>query len=448
MPPSVGFDDDPVVPGPLTQAAGIGGRIRDRPADFRVREIETIAPKPLDADTGRFPHLLLRVTLHDWDTFDFADRLSDGLGISRERIGWAGTKDKRAETTQLFSVDGAAPPLPEIDDAEIDCVGRFGRALHFGDLAGNAFRIVVREPTHPERLPALVEELQAFGGSRDSDSEATPIGVPNWFGPQRFGSIRPVTHRVGFRILDGDWTGAVLAYLGDPHPDEPPGTQAAREFVEETRDWSAALDRFPRRLGHERAILHGLVDADAGADPSDDACRAALGALPSRLQRLFVHAAQSAIFNRIVAERYRKGLPLARPVAGDVVCFTARDRSGEDLVVPDVDRTVRVGPDRVDQVARHCERGRAFVTAPLPGTDTEFAEGEPGELAREACDAAGIEPLDFDLPDPYRSSGTRRAVLVRTRLDVDRDPLTLGFSLPRGAYATSLLRELVGENCK
>jgi tRNA pseudouridine13 synthase len=343
----------------------------------------------------------------------------------------------------LFSVEGVKPPLPAIKDAELDALGRFGRALHFGDLAGNAFRVVVRDPTNPDRIDELLAELRSLGGAESQDT----VGVPNWFGPQRFGSIRPVTHRVGFRILDGDWSGAVLAYLGDPHPDEPPDTQSAREFVEETRDWSAALDRVPRRLGHERAILHALVDVDAGSDPSADACRTALGALPSRLQRLFVHAAQSAVFNRIVAERHRRGLPLDRPVPGDIVCFTSDVGRGE-LVVPDVDRTVRVGNDRVEQVARHCARGRAFVTAPLPGTETEFADGEPGEIAREVCDEAGIAPADFECPEPYRSSGTRRAVLVRTPVAVGWDPLSLEFSLPRGSYATSLLRELVGENCK
>ncbi|MFC6754915.1 tRNA pseudouridine(13) synthase TruD, partial [Halorubrum tibetense] len=103
----------------------------------------------------------------------------------------------------------------------------------------------------------------------------------------------------------------------------------------------------------------------------------------------------------------------------------------------------RVSADRVSIVARHCARGRAFVTAPLVGTDTELAAGEPGEIERSVLDEAGIDPTDFDLPGEFDSSGTRRAVLLRTDLDIrvdDGDP-RFAFALPSGSYATVLLRE-------
>ena len=111
----------------VSDADGIGGRLRDRPEDFRVREIEAFDAEPLDADPGAYPHVLCRVTLHDWDTNDFAGALSDRLGISRERVSWAGTKDKRAVTTQLISVDGVDPDdLPNLDGVALDVLGRTG----------------------------------------------------------------------------------------------------------------------------------------------------------------------------------------------------------------------------------------------------------------------------------------------------------------------------------
>ena len=66
-----------------------------------------------------------------------------------------------------------------------------------------------------------------------------------------------------------------------------------------------------------------------------------------------------------------------RPVEGDVACFADADAPAE-LYAPDPDRLQRVTADRVDIVSRHCERGRAFVTAPLVGTGTDLAGGEPG----------------------------------------------------------------------
>jgi tRNA pseudouridine13 synthase len=81
------------------------------------------------------------------------------------------------------------------------------------------------------------------------------------------------------------------------------------------------------------------------------------------------------------------------------------------------------------------------VTAPLVGTDTELADGEPGEIEREVLAEAGIEPRDFELPGEFTSSGTRRAILVRTDLAVDHNELTFAFALPSGSYATAVLRE-------
>ncbi len=428
----------------VSDGDGAGGRLRARPEDFRVRELEAfdVDVRPVDADPGSYPHLVVRATLRDRDTNGFAGDLADALGVSRERVSWAGTKDKRAVTTQLFSVRGvAAGDLPEVAGAELSVLGRAGRPVLFGDLAGNAFEVTVREPERPGAVPAVTDELRAFGGSGaggggDGESGEVRVGVPNYFGQQRFGSLRPVTHAVGLAVVRGDFEAAVLTYLGEASEHEPEGTRAAREFVAETRDWQAALERFPGHLGYERAMLHRLAEGGS--------FREALETLPANLQQLLVNAAQSHAFNLMLSARLERGLPFDEPVAGDVVCFAERDGHA-DVTVPDADRTQRVTADRLDAVARHVERGRAFVTAPLVGTETELGEGEPGEVEREVLDELGVAPADFDLPGEFGSTGTRRAVLVTTDCEVERDAgedaLRFGFALPKGSYATVLLRE-------
>ncbi|WP_408958914.1 tRNA pseudouridine(13) synthase TruD [Natrinema sp. 74] len=452
----------------VSDADGVGGRLREDDEHFRVRELERFETEPVDAPTDAYPHLVFRATLRGWDTNDFASRISDALGISRERVNWAGTKDKYAVTTQLFSVYGAAPEdLPAVDGAELEVLGRAGRNLEFGDLAGNAFELVVSDPERPETAASITDELAAFGGlergdrgASDADAngnDATSIGVPNFFGQQRFGSRRPVTHKVGLAIARGDWEGAVMAYLGNPTDAEPEGTQEARAFVdrelrrrsdtssgeqrdprEETRDWQEALERIPNRLRYERSMIHALAEYDG--EPGPEQFREALERVPSNLQRLFVHAAQSYAFNLMLSERLERGLPFDRPVAGDVVCFSDTDAPA-GLELPDTDRLQRVDERRVDSVTRHCERGRAFVTAPLVGTETELADGEQGEIERDVLADLGLEPADFDLPGEFHSTGTRRAMLVRTELALETDPVTLEFALPKGAYATVVLRE-------
>ncbi|MFC5970714.1 tRNA pseudouridine(13) synthase TruD [Halomarina salina] len=434
----------------VSDADGIGGRLRARPEDFRVRELEAVDVEPVDADPGSYAHLVFRATLYNWDTNDFAAALAEKLGMSRERVSWAGTKDKRAVTTQLFSVRTDDETLPEVNDADVEVLGRTGRPVLFGDLRGNEFELVVRDVERPEDAQTIVDELAAFcDGESDDDSDGggdeqeTPICVPNYFGHQRFGSKRPVTHEVGLAIVREEYEEAVLAYVGSPSEREPESTREARRFVEETRDWQAAVERIPGRLRYERAMCHRLAEGDDG--PED--YRAALETAPSNLQRLFVHAAQSYLYNRICSERLDRGLPFDRPVAGDVVCFA------DDDGLPDADRLQRVDEDRVRTVTRHCERGRAFVTAPLVGTDTDLADGEPGDIERAVLDDVGLEPADFANTEEFDSSGTRRAIRLRTDLAVDgadgddasedADALRFTFSLPPGSYATVVLREFL-----
>ena len=433
----------------VSDAGGVGGRLRVDPEDFRVTELEAFEPEPVGADPGAYPHVLLRATLTGWDTNDFASALSNALESSRERVSWAGTKDKHAITTQLFSVADADPETVAdvtLSDADIDVLGRTGRPIFFGDLAGNAFEVTVRDPERPNLVDGITDDLWDFagagseGGGGDTDDPVT-VGVPNYFGQQRFGSYRPITHEVGLEVVRGNWEDAVLAYAGSSSEREPAETRTARERVEAvaagSRDWQQALDAMPGYLNYERAMLHELVDRDAD-EPAD--FRAALETMPSNLQQLVVNAAQSYVFNRVLSERLARGLPFDRPAAGDVVCFTDSDAPA-DLTVPDTDRLQRVDADRVDTVTRHCERGRAFVTAPLVGTETELGDGEPGEIEREVLSDVGIGPGDFDLPGEFHSTGTRRAVLVRTELGIERDPLRFSFALPKGSYATVVLRE-------
>ncbi len=411
----------------VSDADGTGGRLRDRPEEFRVREREAFGAdlRPIDADPGSYPHLLFRATLVGWDTNDFASAVSNALGISRERVSWAGTKDKHAVTTQLFSVRLDDDDLPTIDGAEIELVGRAGRPVLFGDLLGNEFDLVVRDAERPGQASIVAEQLRQFG---DGD-----VAVPNYFGQQRFGSKRPITHRVGLDIVRGEWETAAVRYVTESSEREPERTREARDALAETRAWERADEILPGGLRYERAIAGRL---ESGAEQPSD-YRDALERFPSNLQALLVNAAQSYVFNRICSKRLDRGLPFGRPVAGDVVCFA------DDNGLPDPDRTQTVDADRVDVVARHCERGRAFVTAPLVGTETSFGAGEPAEIVHEVLDDVGIERREFDLPGAFGSSGTRRAIRVLTELELGNDPLTLRFSLPKGSYATVLSREFL-----
>ena len=421
----------------VSETDGTGGHLRDRPEDFRVEEREAFGAdlRGVDADVGSYPHLVFRATLRGWDTNDFASTLSKRLGVSRERVSWAGTKDKHAVTTQLFSIKHPDDELPSVDGATIEPLGRAGRPVLFGDLAGNDFEVVVRGAERPENADPIAVELGRFGAngrSADEDGDGA-VAVPNYFGQQRFGSMRPITHRVGLDVVRGEWESAAVRYVCESSDREPDRTRTARQRLDEEREWERANEVLPGGLRFERAIAGRLAE---GADGPAD-YREALETLPRNLQSMFTNAAQSYVFNRVLSERLRRGLPFGTPAVGDVVCFV----DGDGL--PDPDRTQAVEAEHLGTIRRHCERGRAFVTAPLVGTETDFGFGEPGEIVREVLDDLDLQRGDFDRPGAFGSEGTRRAVLLRTDLEHESDPLTLRFSLPKGSYATVLAREFL-----
>src|SRR5207244_8406113 len=88
-------------------------------------------------------------------------------------------------------------------------VYRSDRPLELGDLSGNRFRIVVSDlPVEPEIVAKTVEET----------ARALRIagGFPSFFGIQRFGSVRPITHVVGRHLVRGEFREAVEAYVANP----------------------------------------------------------------------------------------------------------------------------------------------------------------------------------------------------------------------------------------
>lgn len=391
----------------LTESDGGGGRIKEGPEDFVVEEL----PEPdKDGDSTVF-----RLEKRGWETNHLVRDMARELGVSRRRFGFAGFKDKNAVTRQRMSVDGVSPD--ELSGVSLDGVQlsdfRSGARVERGDLLGNRFEVMVRGGDD-EAFAEVHREVEEAGG------------VPNFFGIQRFGAQRPVTHRVGEAILRGDWEEAARIYLAEDWPAEnEDAARARRDLSGDWGDWRSALEAFPGRLRYERAILHGLAE---GKD-----FVGAFGELPENLLRLFVHAYQSFLFNRVVCGRVRSGLPLDRPVEGDVVCFADVETGMPDRYV-----TERANPRNLDKLVEMSEAGKAFVTAPLPGPKSRPPSGEPREVEEEVV---GDLDLEFEVEEHPGLSprGLRREVLLSVVPDVSGS--LFEFELPKGCYATTVLRE-------
>lgn len=410
----------------LTEGArGVGGTIKKEAEDFVVVEIpELPAPK----EDGSF--LICRVSVKNWETNRLVRELSRRLSISRKRIGFAGTKDKRGVTTQFMSfegVDSAALDSLSIKDVSVEPVIRAARSLSLGDLWGNEFDIVVRDCD----LSGAGLESAA---RRPLDEIIAKGGFPNFFGVQRFGSLRPNTHIVGKRIVKKDFEGAVHAYAGNPGRNEEETVREARTMFDEGKPLSDVLAKLPNVMTFEKTMIQHL-------EKHSGDYIGALRQLPSNMLMMFVHALQGWLFNEIICSRVWADIPLNGPVLGDVV-LAARENG-----LPDRDRRISVLESNLAAVDTQVRRGFGFISAILFGWQPSFAQGRQGEIEREVVGRSGLVADDFVVPEiaECTSAGSRREMLSPLKevsVEADANTLRLRFKLIKGSYATSLLREI------
>ena len=407
----------------LTASRGIGGRTRQLAEDFVVNEVYAERSEV----EGRYQ--LVKVTKTDTETHHFVRNLSRSLRISQKRVSWAGTKDKRAITTQRMSLDSIRLEAPfTLGNAIVEPIGRSDTPISLGDLDGNDFFVTIRavEGTQDEVAHAVASIVDEMRNAR---------GAPNFFGIQRFGSIRPVNHLVGRALVEGDVERAVMTYIGKAFSDEPEDVKEARKRISDTYDFKEALQRMPIRLRYERAMLNHLAKYPNDFD-------GALGALSMNLQKLFVHSFQSYLFNKMVSSRLERGFSLARGFDGDRVWASDKRRL----------RTVV--PKNIQEVNQSLAAGLASVQMPVPGYDTELSDGIIGQIERDV-----LVPEDVDL-DAFKiescprlaSKGVMRNILLPADIKVnvlpdelakDRVKVELRFFLPKGGYATTVLREII-----
>jgi len=372
----------------MSDSPGIKGKLRQEVKDFRVYE----AFEPLEEGEGEYTHFTLEK--ENWDTIRAIDALARTLGVSRKRFGYAGTKDKRAITRQRVSVWGVEEErlgALNIEGLKVSDFRKSGQRVNLGYLKGNHFEITLRKVEGGE---AYVEEA-----SRETVEQLEERGVPCYFGYQRFGTVRPITHLVGKKVLQGDLEGATLLYLARAYPREREDAWRARKNLSESLDFSQALKEFPKRLNYERRMLDSLAK-----NPRDFA--GALRRLPKKLRRMLVHAYQSYIFNQVLSRAMGEGKEVK-----------------ESLIM-------------------------------LLGHSSGFSQGRIGELEKEVLEEEGMALEDFkvkSMPEMSVAGSQRKAALSTSfGFEVEDDDLNLPmlkvkfkFFLPPGNYATTVLREFM-----
>ncbi|UCE81479.1 MAG: tRNA pseudouridine(13) synthase TruD [Methanobacteriota archaeon] len=400
---------------------GIGGRLKKSPDDFVVDEISI---RPQEVLSGNY--VIARVCHRNWEANRLFRRLGSNLRIGRASVGFAGTKDGRSVATQLMSFRAPIEAVTSLRIPDVKILEAYtsSRAIAIGDLIGNRFAVAVRDLEEERDARRICHEIH--------EKLNETIGFPNFFGVQRFGSIRPITHLVGRDLSRSDAESAVMRYIGNPMHNGSEGDEA-RDHLQQTRDFEKAMAEFPTKFTFERIIISHLAE-----NPGDYI--GALRRLPRNLVMMFVHAYQSFMFNRILSERLRRGLSIHEPVLGDLVLPLSKDG------VPNHGDPIEVTEENIVKATRNAAEGKAFVSGALFGSESVLASGEMGEIERRVIQDEGVSAKDFQIVGLREASskGTRRELLAPVK-DFDtifeNDAVTFKFALNKGCYATCLLRE-------
>ncbi len=386
-------------------------RIKIDPEDFEVVEI----PEPMEK-TSDGKYTILKLRLRNWETNHFIIELSRYLGISRKRITYAGTKDKRALTTQYFCINALRIP-DKINIKDVEELERFSTStmLDLGDLLGNQFII---------KIEADQEDLKIADMNLKRISENS--GFWNYFGIQRFGQLRKNTHLVGENLIRYGIESAVKSYLYTPDVDN----EDYRKKVGENCDFREGIRNFPTHLQFERALMSEIIAGKSYEEAFDS--------LPRSLRIMFVHAYQSHLFNLILKERRKRGYRPFDILVGDLVAPV--DNYGNIHEGSFVNVT-EFNHNKIKEIIKV---GKVIPLAPLVGIETPFQEGIPGTIVEMVLDSMNIKRGDFKIRDKpeLSSTGSFRTIGFRP---VDAEFLnadTVKFSLGKGIYATELIEQI------
>ncbi len=383
-------------------------RLKVIPEDFRVRELMQWPDVPGGAHVV---HLLHKEKL---STPEALSLLAREANVERAAIAYAGLKDRQAITDQYVSIERRAVEL-RLANLRVQPVGSTDRPLTSKLSSGNAFTIVVRDMV-PHRAALLRRGLPSL----------VKTGFPNYFDDQRFGCLR---HGQGFpmrSVLLGDFERALQQFVAEPSPVAITGDVKLKRTLQlRWRDWEACA-RIARGPVYEGIFEHLL------AHPSD--FRGALEFVPLRQRVIHAFAYQSFLWNRAVSRLLRGGVNSAQRLR---ISTIAGDLMGWKYLAPDREAKLKV------------------MRTPLFGPEGDGGSEPFRRAMTEELRDAGVERDDFErhrVPgmiwkEEARDVLAKPAAVADVRLEPDdmhdsRMKATLQFELPRGAYATMLIKRL------
>jgi len=389
-------------------------KIKEFPEDFIVEEITKdhrqlvisekrgFVEKEGKGSEMNYLHFVLQKK--NWATDMAARKIAKALKLSKKRISFAGTKDKRAITVQLMSMyvkkkekeEGIEKKLLDVKIKDIEILECYysSEKVKLGDNKGNRFTIKL--PCFSEKAFETLKEKGFF---------------PNYHGLQRFGEKRQITHIVGYYILRNKFKEAVMSYLTFTSDKEREEVKIARERLANEQDFKKAANYFPKYLKHELMIINHL------AKHNNDYVNA-LRKLPRQTLLMFVHAFQSYIFNIELAIRVKEKI---EKLENDYFCKA--DERGFPLINEKAEKN-------------------GYLCMPIIGYGSTL-----NDVEKEILEFFKIKKDDFkikSLPE-ISSKGSYRLAFspfIDLFVSEEEEKYKITFKLPSGSYATVLINEI------
>lgn len=384
-------------------------KLKCQPEDFRVQERCRL---PLSG--GEFA--VYELSKQSLGTLEAIDALVERWRLPRPAVQFAGLKDKHAQTRQTITIQRGPRRSLTQSKFEVRYAGQAPRAIEAADIEANEFRIVVRD------LPALAAEQAMAAGE-----SLAQMGVPNYFDDQRFGSLGEGGEFIARPWCLGNWERTIWLIIADASEHDSPEEREQKRLLRvHWGDWEAFLRNAPR--SRWRNVAEYL-----SRRPTD--FRGAIACVRQDLRSLYLAAYQSDLWNGM----------LASLVEGQI-------EPAQRISIPLGRRQVPFWTTLPEPL----QQAFATKTLPLPSSRLHNVDEPTHTLIDQVLQPEGLElrQLRVKYPrDSFFSKGDRPVLARPAEFASEQAPdelypgrmrLDLQFHLPRGAYATVVVKRLFG----
>ena len=387
-------------------------KLKQQPEDFQVEELTDLVP----AEQG--PFAFYRLEKRGWSTPDALQAIRRRWQLDLRRLSYGGLKDKHAHTVQYLTIFHGPQRRLTHHGVSLEYLGQVAEPYTSQHIRANRFRITLRALTAGE-LTFAQQALEEVRGE----------GVPNYFDDQRFGSVaRQGGDFVARALVLGRYEEALRLALTAPYEfDRAPQKREKEVLLAHWGDWAVLKDKLPR--GHARSLVDYL------AHHPDD-FRGAVARLRPDLRGLYLSAFQSYLWNQMLALWLRQH---CRPEQ----LLTVNLRLGEAPMHRALDEEPRAELSQ--------------LRLPLPSARLHLDPADPGMILMQTIldqESLKVEQLKLKgLREMFFSKGDRAALCLPSGLTHEagldekhpgRHQLVLAFELPRGAYATLVVKRIFG----